>query len=42
MKYLTPRNILYALTVVLLVIYFNHDKMTHINQIIQVGKDLFK
>jgi hypothetical protein len=40
-KYLTPRNVMYAITIILLIIYFNHDRMTHINQIIDTFKSLF-
>ena len=41
-KYLTPNNILRALTVILLIYYFNHEGMKNVYQIIDTLKSLFK
>jgi len=41
-KYLTPGNILRALTVLMLIYYFNHEGMTNVYQIIDTVKSLFK
>jgi hypothetical protein len=41
-KYLTPGNILRALTVLMLIYYFNHEGMTNVYQIVDTIKSLFK
>ena len=41
-KYLTPGNILRALTILMLIYYFNHEGMTNVYQIIDTIKSLFK
>jgi hypothetical protein len=41
-KYLTPGNILRALTILMLIYYFNHEGMTNVYQIIDTVKSLFK
>jgi hypothetical protein len=41
-KYLTSGNILRALTILMLIYYFNHEGMTNVHQIIDTIKSLFK
>jgi hypothetical protein len=41
-KYLKIGNILRVLTILMLIWYFNREGMTHINQIIEIFKNLFK
>jgi hypothetical protein len=41
-KYVTPGNVLWALSIIMLIWYMNHDHLQHFNQIVNGVKNLLK